>query len=81
MGMRLFALVNDAQDDKVFAWGMEIASPEESEAVIYRKDPVTKQLAFGVHETAEAALQLYGRLHELRLVWDEECEDYDDEDD
>jgi acyl-CoA synthetase (AMP-forming)/AMP-acid ligase II len=79
--MRLFALVDETRDDTVFAWGMEIASPEETEAVIYRKDPVTKRLAFGVHEDAAAALRLYGRVHELRLVWDEDCEAYDDGED
>jgi hypothetical protein len=69
---RLFTLVSKEYDDSVFAWGMEITSPSETEAVVYRKNPVTKQTFFGVHATADAALRRYGRVHDLRLRWEDE---------
>jgi hypothetical protein len=75
---RLFTLVSKKHEGKVFAWGMEITSPRETEAVIYRKNPVTKQTFFGVHTTADAALRRYSRIHELRLVWED---GYDEDDD
>lgn len=71
---RLFTLVNAENEMQVFAWGMEISTPYEKEAVIYRRNPATNQSFFGVHTDAEAALRRHGRRRQLRLVWEDEEE-------
>jgi hypothetical protein len=40
---RLFTLVDAAEYDDIFAWGMEITHPDGRAAVIYRWDPTTRQ--------------------------------------
>ncbi len=68
---RLFTLVNADNENQVFAWGMEISTRDDREAVIYRRNPVTNQTFFGVHSTAESALRRYGSTCQLRLVWED----------
>jgi len=67
---KLFTLVSAADDDNVFAWGMEITTEDEQEAVTYCRNPVTNQTVFGLHSNAESALRRYGTSYELRLVWE-----------
>ncbi|MGB3438985.1 MAG: hypothetical protein WBA97_09560 [Actinophytocola sp.] len=69
---RLFTLVNAADNDLIFAWGMEIQDEDEGEreAVIYRRDPVTRQTTHSVHACATAALDRYtARPEPMALVW------------
>lgn len=69
---RLFTLVNAENEMQVFAWGMEISTAHDREAVIYRRNPANNQTFFGVHATAESALRRYGKRRQLRLVWEDE---------
>lgn len=71
MKARLFTLVNAENDDDVFAWGMEITTSTEQEAVTYCRNPVTSQTVFGLHRNAESALRRYGMTFQLRLVWED----------
>lgn len=67
---RLFTLANAADHNMIFAWGMEIVSPDERTAVIYRQDPLTGQSMHAVHESAKAALARYdARPEPMELVW------------
>ncbi|HEX6359859.1 hypothetical protein [Actinophytocola sp.] len=68
---RLFTLVSAEDEKMVFAWGMEITTPNEQEAVTYCRDPATNQTVFGLHRNAESALRRYGRTLQLRLVWED----------
>jgi hypothetical protein len=68
---RLFTLVNAENDADVFAWGMEITTPNEQEAVTYCRNPDTNQTVFGLHRNAESALRRYGMTFQLRLVWED----------
>lgn len=68
---RLFTLVSADDDNNVFAWGMEITTPTEQEAVTYCRNPITNQTVFGLHRDAEAALRRYGSTLQLRLVWED----------
>lgn len=67
---RLFTLVSADDEDNVFAWGMEITTSYEQEAVTYCRHPVTNQTVFGLHSNAESALRRYGTTFQLRLVWE-----------
>lgn len=70
---RLFTLVNAADESQVFAWGMEISTDVEREAVIYNRDPETGQTFFGVHRSAESACHRYDSEDEpIRVVWEDE---------
>lgn len=71
MDGRLFTLVSAEDEDQVFAWGMEITTPSEQEAVTYCRNPITNQTVFGLHRNAESALRRYGMMHQLRLVWED----------
>jgi hypothetical protein len=78
---RLFSLVTIDDDTKIFAWGIEITTSDDLEAVIYRKDPATSHALFGVHDSAQAACDRWSGIVPLRISWDDE--DYatpDDED-
>jgi hypothetical protein len=67
---RLFTLTSAEDHDQIFAWGMEIIGAGEREAVIYRRDPVTRQTIHAVHDSADAALARYsGRPGPMALVW------------
>ena len=68
---RLFTLVSADNEENVFAWGMEITTPDEQEAVTYCRNPVTNQTVFGLHSNAESALRRYGTSYQLRLVWED----------
>jgi hypothetical protein len=68
---RLFTLVSADNDEQVFAWGMQITTPTEQEAVTYCRNPVTNQTVFGLHRNAESALRRYGSTLQLRLVWED----------
>lgn len=71
MKARLFTLVNAENADDVFAWGMEITTPTEQEAVTYCRNPHTSRTVFGLHRNAESALRRYGTTFQLRLVWED----------
>jgi hypothetical protein len=67
---RLFTLASAADHNLIFAWGMEIVSTDERAAVVYRRDPVTKQTMHAVHNSAQSALARYNmRPAEMDLVW------------
>ena len=68
---RLFTLVSAEDDQHVFAWGMQITTPSEQEAVTYCRNPITNQTVFGLHSNAESALRRYGTTLQLRLVWED----------
>lgn len=68
---RLFTLVSADNEEYVFAWGMEITTSLDQEAVTYCRNPVTNQTVFGLHSNAESALARYGTSYQLRLVWEE----------
>ncbi|MGH3756535.1 hypothetical protein [Actinophytocola sp.] len=72
---RLFTLTTIDDDSKVFAWGIEIVGdedkPEDSEAVIYRKDPETGRTLFGVHDSAQAACDRWSGIVPLEISWEE----------
>lgn len=68
---RLFTLVSAENDNDIFAWGMQITTPTEQEAVTYCRHPVTNHTVFGLHPNAESALRRYGRTFQLRLVWED----------
>lgn len=70
---RLFTLVDAENELQVFAWGMEISTAYDREAIIYSRDPTTNQTFFGLHTTAESALKRYGKRRQLRLVWEDEA--------
>jgi hypothetical protein len=67
---RLFTLVTADEDEHVFAWGMEITTTTEQEAVTYSRNPLTNQTMFGLHTNAESALRRYSRTYQLRLIWE-----------
>jgi hypothetical protein len=66
-------LVSAEERDGIFAWGMEIAHPGGSAAVVYRWDPHTRSSTHGIHDTAEGARALYSRGAGVSLVleWEE----------
>ncbi|MFL6119902.1 hypothetical protein [Actinophytocola sp.] len=68
---RLFTLVSADDETMVFAWGLQITTPTEQEAVTYCRNPVTNQTVFGLHANAESALRRYGATFQLRLVWED----------
>jgi hypothetical protein len=68
---RLFTLVSADNEENVFAWGMQITTPDVQEAVTYCRNPVTNQTVFGLHSNAESALRRYGTSYQLRLVWED----------
>jgi hypothetical protein len=68
---RLFTLVSAEDDTNIFAWGMEITTPTEQEAVTYCRNPVTNQTVFGLHRNAQSALLRYSTTLQLRLVWED----------
>ena len=72
---RLFTLVTIDDDSKIFAWGIEIVSEDDNEAVIYRKDPVTCRTLFGVHDSAQAACERWSGIVPLEICWEDE-DDY-----
>ena len=60
--------------------GIEITHRDECEAVIYRRDPTTRQAMHAVHESAEAARACYTLLlsAELALVWMDDQDEVED---
>ena len=68
---RLFTLVSAEDEAMVFAWGMQITTSTEQEAVTYCRNPITNQTVFGLHSDAESALRRYGKTLQLRLVWED----------
>lgn len=81
MEANLFTLVNPSDHDQIFAFGMEIAEEDSTTAVVYRRDPVSGRSMLGQHRSAESALARYGRRIPLALVWedDEDADEADDE--
>jgi hypothetical protein len=68
---QLFTLVTVEDDSKIFAWGIEIATEDDLEAVIYRKDPATARTLFGLHDSAQAACERWSSVVKLRIRWEE----------
>jgi hypothetical protein len=68
---RLFTLVSANDETQVFAWGMQITTATEQEAVTYCRHPTTTQTVFGLHANAESALWRYSKTLQLRLVWED----------
>ena len=68
---RLFTLVTIDDDSKVFAWGIEIDTEDDVEAVIYRKDPATGRTLFGVHDSAQAASDRWSSIVPVEVSWEE----------
>jgi hypothetical protein len=67
---RLFTLASATDHNLIFAWGMEIVEVDERTAVVYRRDPVTRQTTHSVHDSAQQALARYdARPHRMELVW------------
>jgi hypothetical protein len=69
---RLFTLVTIDDDSKVFAWGIEIDTEDDVEAVIYRKDPATGRTLFGVHDSARAASDRWSSIVPVEVNWEGE---------
>ena len=69
---RLFTLVTIDDDSKIFAWGIEIVSEDDNEAVIYRKDPATSRTLFGLHDSAQAACERWSGIVPLEICWEDE---------
>ncbi|ALG05643.1 hypothetical protein [Kibdelosporangium phytohabitans] len=70
MNAQLFTLTKADDPNEVYAWGMQITTADDTEAVVYRRDPVSQRAMFGVHDSAEAALARYGSAHDLALQWE-----------
>lgn len=68
---RLFTLVTIDDDSKVFAWGLEIETGDDLEAIIYRKDPDTGRTLFGVHDSAQAAADRWSSIVPVEISWEE----------
>ena len=68
---RLFTLVTIDDESKVFAWGLEIVTDDDLEAVIYRKDPDTGRTLFGVHDSAQAAAARWSGIVPVEVCWEE----------
>ena len=68
MDAKLFTLVSADDPNKVFAWGMEIDSTEETVAVLYRRG--AGRYSTGLHPSAEAALRLWSRIAPMQLLWE-----------
>lgn len=67
---RLFTLASAADHNLIFAWGMEIVDVDERTAVVYRRDPISRQTTHSVHDSAKAALVRYdARPAPMELVW------------
>ena len=69
MHAQLFTLASATDPNQIFAWGIEITADDDTEAVVYRRDPVTRHTMFGVHDSAEAALARYSHSRPLDLHW------------
>lgn len=76
---RLFTLIT-ADHTGVFAWGMEITDDVGTTAVIYRREPATREPMFGTHPSAEDARELYSRLLRTPLtrLWMDYSEEVDE---
>jgi hypothetical protein len=72
---RLFTLVTIDDDSQIFAWGIEIVSEDDLEAVIYRKDPATSRTLFGLHDSAQAACDRWSGIVPLEICWENEDDD------
>lgn len=77
MNGALFALVCKENDDKVFAWGMEVTIDEDPEtetaaraAVVYRPSLDTTHSMLSTHSSAEDACAAYNRIVPVDLEWD-----------
>ena len=70
MDAQLFTLTNAEDPSQIFAWGMQITAGDDVEAVVYRRDPITRRTMFGVHNSAEDALARYGGSRDLALQWE-----------
>jgi len=68
---RLFTLVTIDDDSQVFAWGIEIQTDDDLEAVIYRKDPANGRTLFGLHDSAQAACDRWSSIVPLEIFWEE----------
>ncbi|GAB3438522.1 hypothetical protein [Actinophytocola sediminis] len=69
MNGRLFALVNPINPDEALGWGVEITRSDEREAVVFFREPGSRQVSFGVHDSADAAWRSWARDEPLCLVW------------
>ncbi|MET0236097.1 MAG: hypothetical protein ABW224_15740 [Kibdelosporangium sp.] len=70
MEAQLFTLISAEDPSQIFAWGMEITAGDDTEAVVYRRDPLTQRTMFGVHNSAADALARYGNSRPLDLQWE-----------
>jgi hypothetical protein len=66
---RLFTLVPIENDAEIFAWGMQITDDTGTEAVVYRRDPVTQQYTLGLHSSAESAQTGYSLVEPMSIRW------------
>jgi hypothetical protein len=62
----------------VFAYGIEIFDGDDTDVLVYRRDPDTKKTMYGQFNSVHRALKVYSRLMPLRLLWVNENE-WDDE--
>ena len=72
MDGRLFTVVSAEDDRNIFAWGMEIADEDRTEAITYRRNPITGKCLFGVYSSAENALRRYNKMAPMAIVWEDE---------
>ena len=67
MEATLFALVTD--EATLFAFGMQIVEGDETDVVVYRRDPETRKTMFGVHDSVERAVRHYSRMVPVDVLW------------
>jgi hypothetical protein len=67
-----FALVSAEDDNKVFAYGLDIEMPSGREVITFRRDSSGHSM-FGVHQSVEAARQRFSTITPLELVWEQSC--------
>lgn len=72
MECRLFTLVPIEDDSEIFAWGMQLTDEAGSEAIVYRRDPVSQQYELGLHSSAENALTGYSLIEPMTIRWGRE---------
>ncbi|GAB3438871.1 hypothetical protein [Actinophytocola sediminis] len=64
-----FALVSSENQDKIFAYGLEIDLPTGRDVITFRRE-ADGQTMFGMHQSVESARQRYSAVTPLELVWE-----------
>ncbi|OLF05815.1 hypothetical protein BLA60_34050 [Actinophytocola xinjiangensis] len=64
-----FALVSAEDSSKIFAYGLDISLASRRDVITFRRDR-GGQTMFGVHSSAESALQRFSHITPLDLVWE-----------